>query len=65
MRVGGWPEDELPLIIAYVELKEGPRILTNLVSCEPENVGIGDEVRVEFRDVPEADVGVPVFRHIG
>ena len=37
-------------MIAYVELAEGPRILTNIVGCEPDQVSIGQPVRVVFSD---------------
>ena len=47
-RVAGWPQEALPLVVAYVELDEGPRVLTNLVGCEPADVEIGAEVAVRF-----------------
>lgn len=37
-----------PYVLAYVELDEGPRLLTNVVGCDPSAVQIGSEVRVEF-----------------
>jgi uncharacterized protein len=42
--------DVVPFVVAYVELAEGPRILTNIVGCEPEMVHIGQHVRVVFSD---------------
>lgn len=58
-RIEGWPAEDLPLIVAYVELEEGPRLLTNL-ECEPDAVSIGTSVEVRFRDQgPETTV--PVF----
>jgi uncharacterized OB-fold protein len=52
-------------VLAWVELDEGPRLLTNVVACEPSQVGIGMPVRVEFarpeRDDDEA-FAVPRFR---
>ena len=51
----------LPYVLAYVELEEGPRLLTNIVGCDPEIVQIGMPVRVEFVDV-EGDLAVPRFR---
>jgi uncharacterized OB-fold protein len=44
---GEW-RDVTPYVIAYVELAEGPRILTNVVGCEPAEVRIGLPVRVVF-----------------
>jgi uncharacterized OB-fold protein len=37
-----------PFVLAYVELEEGPRVLTNVVNCDPESVRIGDPVRAVF-----------------
>lgn len=37
-----------PYVIAYVELAEGPRILTNLIDIDPEHVEIGLPVAVTF-----------------
>jgi uncharacterized OB-fold protein len=56
----GWPEDDLPLIVAYVELDEGPRVLTN-VHADPDQVDVGTRVTVTFVDTAEPDVAVPVF----
>jgi uncharacterized OB-fold protein len=53
--------DELPYVLAYVELEEGVRMLTNVVGCKPEDVRIGMRVEVVFEDVtPEATL--PKFR---
>jgi uncharacterized OB-fold protein len=53
--------DAVPYVLAYVELEEGPRILTNVVGCAPDDVRIGLPVRAEFRTGADA-FGVPVFR---
>ncbi len=39
-----------PYVIAYVELVEGPRVLTNIVGCDPDDVRIGMAVSVTFHD---------------
>ena len=39
-----------PYVLAYVELEEGPRVLTNIVDCEPESVKIGQAVSVVFHE---------------
>jgi uncharacterized OB-fold protein len=54
--------DAVPYVLAYVELEEGPRLLTNIVGCEPADVRIGMPVRAEFRTAPSDALGVPVFR---
>lgn len=44
-------ENELPLLVALVELKEGIRMLTNIVECRPEHVQIGMPVKVVYEDI--------------
>ena len=39
-----------PYVLAYVELDEGPRVLTNIVDCDPESLEVGGRVRVVFHD---------------
>jgi uncharacterized OB-fold protein len=55
-RVGHDPaqRSRLPLIVAAVDLEEGPRLTTNLVGCTPEEVEIGMPVAVEFESVDDA-----------
>ncbi|MFC5973552.1 Zn-ribbon domain-containing OB-fold protein [Halomarina salina] len=60
-RMEGWPEADLPLVVAYVELVEGPRVMTNLVDCDPDDVEVGASVGVEFVPTEREDVSVPVF----
>jgi uncharacterized OB-fold protein len=52
--------EALPYVLAYVDLEEGPRLLTNVVGCEPGSVRIGMPVAVEFADMDE--IAVPRFR---
>jgi uncharacterized OB-fold protein len=61
-QIDEWPEDKLPVIIAYVELEEGPRIMTNIIGCEPEEVEIGAAVEVDFITTDDEDLAIPVFR---
>jgi uncharacterized OB-fold protein len=49
----------VPYVVAYVELAEGPRVLTNLVDCDPGDVRIGMAVSVVFHD---AGAGMALFR---
>ena len=54
-----------PYVLAYVELDEGPRLFTNVVGCDPDDVTIGMAVTADFatqeRDDGEA-FAVPRFR---
>lgn len=60
-QVQGWPEDKLPHIMAYVELKEGPRMLTVIADTDADDIGVGTEVEVAFEDTEDEDIGIPVF----
>ncbi|HEX3789890.1 MAG TPA: Zn-ribbon domain-containing OB-fold protein [Pseudonocardiaceae bacterium] len=44
---GDWRE-AVPYVVAYVQLTEGPRILTNIVDSSPESIHIGQRVRAVF-----------------
>ncbi len=57
---GVWAEHS-PYVIAYVELAEGPRVLTNIVGCAVEDVRIGMAVRVVFDPTEE---GPAVYRFL-
>ena len=56
--------DGLPYVMAYIELAEGVRMLTNIVDCAPDAVRIGMPVEVVFDDVTPA-VTLPKFRPAG
>jgi uncharacterized protein len=43
--------EALPYVLAYVELDEGVKMLTNLVDCQPDAVKIGMPVEVVYEDV--------------
>lgn len=58
----GWPDQHLPLIVAFVELEEGPKMLTNIVDTEPTDVHVGMCVTMEFIDSEQKDIAIPVFR---
>jgi len=53
--------DSLPYVLAYVELEEGVRMLTNIVGCEPGAVRIGLPVEVSFDDVTP-EMTLPKFK---
>jgi uncharacterized OB-fold protein len=61
-RVGHDPaqRSRLPLVIAIVELEEGPRVTTNLVDCRPDDVEVGMGVEVHFEDL--GDESLMLFR---
>ena len=51
-------------VLAYVELEEGPRILTNIIGCPHESVMVGQSVAVAFQDSGEG-TALPRFRPTG
>ncbi|MDA3040390.1 MAG: Zn-ribbon domain-containing OB-fold protein [Actinomycetota bacterium] len=44
---GRWAEHS-PYVLAYVELAEGPRVLTNIIDTDPDSLSIGDVVHASF-----------------
>ena len=53
--------EELPYVLAIVELDEGVRMMTNVIGCAPDAVRVGMPVQVVFEDVT-AEVTLPKFR---
>ena len=47
-----WKED-IPYILAVVELDEGPRMQTTLVNVDPDAIHAGMRVQVYFDDITE------------
>jgi len=52
--------EDVPYVVAVVELDEGPRLLTNIVGCPPEAVRCDMAVAVTWRDVT-AQISLPLF----
>ncbi|PHX71594.1 MAG: nucleotide-binding protein [Acidimicrobium sp.] len=46
-------QDAGPFVIAYVELADGPRIMTNIVDCDIDALHIGMPVEMVFHDTGE------------
>ena len=51
-----------PYVVALVELEEGPRLISNLVGCAPEEVRVEMPVRVRFEDI--GDFTLPRFEPV-
>ncbi|HZT65310.1 MAG TPA: Zn-ribbon domain-containing OB-fold protein [Acidimicrobiales bacterium] len=49
---GPW-RDVAPYVVAYVELEEGPRVLTNVVGCDPDEVKVAQPVEAVFEPAGE------------
>lgn len=56
--------DQLPLVIAIVDLGEGVRMTTNIIGCDPATVRIDMQVEVVFDHVT-ADATLVKFRPAG
>ena len=52
---------DLSYVLAYVELEEGPRVLTNVVDCDPMQVSVGQSVQVVFHPTSNG-AALPRFR---
>jgi uncharacterized OB-fold protein len=50
----------LPFVVALVDLDEGPRMMSNIVGCDPGAVAIGARVKVRFEPVSE-QASLPLF----
>lgn len=53
--------DEVPYVIALIELAEGPTLMSALLGCDVDAVAIGQDVEVAFEQWTEA-ITVPKFR---
>ena len=49
------------MAIAVVELAEGPRMFSNIVDVELEEVKVGMAVQVAFESIDDSEVVLPVF----
>jgi hypothetical protein len=54
-------EGRLPLAVALIELEEGVRIIANILDCKPEDVKIGQRVRLAW-DHFDDGTPYPAFR---
>jgi len=59
-----FPELAVPYVIARVALDAAPGVTltTNIINCSPEEVAIGDRVRVTFEQ--HGDIFVPLFEKV-
>lgn len=52
---------DVPYVLAIIQLAEGPRMESNIIGCQPEDVKIEMPVEVGFEDVT-LEVSLPKFR---
>ena len=53
--------DDVPYVLALVELEEGVRMFTNIVECSPNDVTIGMPVEVTFTRATN-EISIPYFK---
>ena len=54
-RAPGPYREAVPFVVAYVELEEGPRIMTNLVDVDIDDVQVGMNVEVVWHDTGQGN----------
>ncbi len=54
-------ESDIPYVIAWVDLDEGPRLITNIIGCPVEDVKLGMKVTVQFEQASDK-IWLPKFR---
>ncbi|MDQ7783052.1 MAG: Zn-ribbon domain-containing OB-fold protein [Desulfomonilaceae bacterium] len=55
--------EDLPFVLAIIDLDEGVRMTGNVVDCDPDDVSIGMEVEVVFDDVT-SEITLPKWRPV-
>jgi uncharacterized protein len=56
-------KDDIPYMVAIIQLDEGPRMESNIIGCKPEDVKIEMPVEVSFEDIT-AEVSLPKFKPV-
>jgi uncharacterized OB-fold protein len=54
-------KDDIPYAVAIIQLDEGPRMESNIIGCEMEDIKIDMPVEVSFDDVTD-EISLPKFR---
>jgi uncharacterized protein len=52
----------VPYVLAYVELDEGPRMMTNIIDCDIDTLEIGQRVEVVFQRTESGRASLLRFR---
>jgi uncharacterized OB-fold protein len=52
--------DELPYVLAWIELEDGVQVMSNIVGVDPAKITIGMAVKVIFDDVKDG-LSIPKF----
>ena len=55
------PGKEMPIVIALVDLDEGVRMVAEVVDVPPEEIAIGQRLRVDFNRIDD-ELTLPIWR---
>jgi len=55
-------ETGVPIIYVAIDLDDGVRVLSEIVGSKPEEVALGDRVKVCFEEAPGTDFKLPKFQ---
>jgi uncharacterized OB-fold protein len=53
--------EQVPYVLALIDLAEGVRMMSNIVGCDPQEVAMGMPVEVTFEELT-AEITLPVFK---
>lgn len=53
--------EQVPYVAAVVDLEEGPRMMTRVVDCEPDDLAVGMALQLVFEPITD-DITLPYFR---
>ncbi len=56
-------KDDIPYAVAVIELEEGPRLLSNVVGCSPDEIRCDMSLEVYFEDITP-EITLPKFKLI-
>jgi len=56
-------KNDLPYVVAIVELEEGPHLLTNITGCSPDEVACDMRVEATWDDITK-DFSLPKFQSV-
>lgn len=54
-------EKSIPYVVALIELDEGPRLISNIVGCDPKSVRCDMPVSIVFHDISD-QISLPQFQ---
>ena len=54
-------DPETPIVVALVELEEGPRLMSNVIGVDPEPEHLPLDLELEVRFVERGEIKLPMF----